>query len=414
VYDSNIPESINTKLTFRYEKWRAVSAGILETAGATFLLLIAVKWFQAGTLAKALIASGGSFGLIISPLVVSYVGRKQWTASCGAAHLAAMGASVLIVMAFFPFLPIFVVGGLIGMAATAAAVPLMTQIYQENYPEKIRGRLFSKTVMIRIGAAAIFSEIIGRLFTNRLDQFRWLLLFFALAFVFSWQLLKKCPSRPLDISGGSHPFKSWHYVWEDRLFRYTLICWMLMGFANLMMYPLRVEYLANPKYGLALKVSLIALYTGVIPNLARLVMSPIWGWLFDHLNFFLLRVILNLGFALGILTFFLSADTWGLVIGAIVFGVSNAGGDVAWSLWVTKFAPPERVADYMAIHTFLTGLRGVVAPFVAFHLLEIISLSALGWISAGLIFLASVLLLPEIRFGSSARPGSALVEEVSE
>ena len=77
-----------------------------------------------------------------------------------------------------------------------------------------------------------------------------------------------------------------------------------MGFANLMMLPLRVEYLANERYGLALSTSTIALLTGVIPNLARLVVSPLWGRLFDQINFFLLRIILNLGFALGILTFF--------------------------------------------------------------------------------------------------------------
>ena len=36
---------------------------------------------------------------------------------------------------------------------------------------------------------------------------------------------------------------------EDALFRRTLVMWMLMGFANLMVLPLRVEYLANPKQG---------------------------------------------------------------------------------------------------------------------------------------------------------------------
>ncbi|NDF01570.1 MAG: hypothetical protein EB034_25395, partial [Verrucomicrobia bacterium] len=50
-----------------------------------------------------------------------------------------------------------------------------------------------------------------------------------------------------------------------------------------------------------------------------------------------------------------------MALGAVIFGVSNAGGDVAWSLWVTKFAPPERVADYMSVHTFFTGVRGVAA-----------------------------------------------------
>lgn len=76
-----------------------------------------------------------------------------------------------------------------------------------------------------------------------------------------------------------------------------------MGFANLAMLPLRVEYLANPKYKLELTVGMVAVLTGVVPNLARLVLSPVWGWLFDRMNFFVLRVTLNLGFAIGILTF---------------------------------------------------------------------------------------------------------------
>jgi hypothetical protein len=198
--------------------------------------------------------------------------------------------------------------------------------------------------------------------------------------------------------------RAWHYLKEDRVFRQTLICWMLMGFANLMMYPMRVEYLANQKYGLALSVSMIALLTGVIPNLARLVLSPVWGWLFDHMNFFVLRVVLNVGFAAGILTFFLSQTTSGLILGGVVFGISLAGGDVAWSLWVTKFAPTERVADYMAIHTFFTGVRGVIAPMVAFHALSVITIGTLGWISAGLIVIASLMLLPEARHRHEPSP----------
>jgi MFS family permease len=189
---------------------------------------------------------------------------------------------------------------------------------------------------------------------------------------------------------------------------------MLMGFANLMMLPLRVEYLANPKYGHQLTVANVALLTGVVPNLARLVMSPIWGHLFDHMNFFALRVTLNCGFAIGILTFFTSDSMAGMVIGAVVFGVSNAGGDVAWSLWVTKFAPPGRVADYMAVHTFLTGVRGVLAPLAAFLAVGTLTLGWLAGISAALIIAATLLLVPEIKWGKKARPGGALVEEVSD
>ena len=187
-----------------------------------------------------------------------------------------------------------------------------------------------------------------------------------------------------------------------------------MGFANLMMNPLRVEYLANPKYALALTVSAIALLTGVIPNLVRLVLSPVWGWLFDHMNFFVLRITLNLGFALGILAFFTSHSPAGLVMGAVIYGISNAGGDVAWSLWVTKFAPPDRVADYMAVHTFFTGVRGVIAPIVAFQLALELPMAVLGFISSTLIVAATLLLVPEIKMGRKIVPAPALIEEVSE
>jgi hypothetical protein len=145
-------------------------------------------------------------------------------------------------------------------------------------------------------------------------------------------------------------------------------------------------------------VAKVALLTGVVPNLARLMMSPIWGHLFDHINFFALRVSVNCGFAIGILTFFTSDLLTGLVLGAVAFGVSNAGGDVAWSLWVTKFAPPDRVADYMSVHTFLTGVRGVLAPLVAFFAVGTLTLGWLAGISAALIIVATLLLVPEIKW----------------
>ena len=187
-----------------------------------------------------------------------------------------------------------------------------------------------------------------------------------------------------------------------------------MGFANLMMLPLRVEYLGNPKYQQHAGVATVALLTGVVPNLARLVMSPIWGYLFDHMNFFALRVTLNIGFAIGILTFFMTGTMPGMICAAIVFGISNAGGDVAWSLWVTKFAPAERVADYMSIHTCFTGIRGVLAPLMGFYLVTRLSMGTLALFSSALIGIATLLLVPEIKFAGRGKLKPALLEEVSE
>ena len=402
------------RTTYRCEQWRSVSAGILETAGTTFLLLVAVRHFQAGALAKGLVASGGSLGLMLTPAVVSVVAKLGWSSSKAAALLAWLGALTFLTMAALPFLPVFVLGSILGLTTVSAMIPLLTQIYHENYPAHERGKLFSSTVMIRIAAAAAFSELAGQGFSGRMERFQILLLIFAGACALAAFCLARCPSLPLLSAEGSHPFRALKFAQDDAIFRRTLVAWMLMGFANLMMLPMRVEMLANPKYGLALSVGEIAFLTGVLPNAARILMSPFWGWIFDRANFFVLRVILNIGFAVGILTFFTSNDLWGLILGAIVYGISHSGGDIAWSLWVTKFAPENRVADYMSVHTFFTGVRGLLAPITAFQLAAVLPLTVLGWLSATLILCSCLMLLPEIKFGKRARPGDALVEEVSE
>ena len=410
-------DSHRTRTTYRFELLRAVSSGILETAGTTFLLLVAVRYFAAGATAKAVVAGAGSLGLLLSPAVVSLVSSTRWSTSAAAARVLAVGAGSFFIAFLLPGLPVFVFCGVLGMAASAAVIPLLTQMYQDNYPEKERGRMFSRAFMVRIAIAAAFSKLAGDALDGHIERYRWLLLTFGAALAFASFCLSRCPGQPISQDGGAHPFRAMRFVREDPLFRRTLICWMLMGFANLMMLPLRVEYLANPKYHAsneALGVGMIALLTGVIPNVARLVLSPIWGYLFDRMNFFALRVTLNVGFAIGILTFFTSGSTAGLIAGAIVYGISNAGGDVAWSLWVTKFAPPDRVADYMAVHTFLTGVRGVAAPLFAFLSVGHLSIGILATICTGLILAGTALLIPEIKLGGRGRSASVLVEEISE
>ena len=412
-------DATRTQITYRYERWRALASGILETAGATFLLLIAVRWYESGPLSKALVAAGGSAGLMLAPWAVSRVEALRWPVSLAASRLAAVGTITVLLMAAFPQQIVFVIGSIVAMTASSIAIPLMTQIYQENYPARERGKLFSRTFMIRIATAAVFSELAGRLLSAHISYFRWLLLVFAAAFGFAAFCFARIPSQPLVASGGTHPFRALRYAREDRVFRITLISWMFLGFATLMMSPLRVEYLANPDHGitlhgLPLTPAHIALLVSVIPNLARLVLSPIWGYLFDRMNFFVLRISLNTGFALGAISFFVGGNMFWLVVAAILFGVANAGADVAWSLWVTKFAPPERVADYMSVHTFFTGVRGLIAPLVAFYLIAGLPFPYVGWICAALIVIGTSLLVPEIKAGKLARPGAALTEEVAD
>ena len=72
------------------------------------------------------------------------------------------------------------------------------------------------------------------------------------------------------------------------------------------------------------------------------------------------------------------------------------------------------VADYMSVHTFFTGVRGVLAPLLAFYVVAGLPLNYVGWICAGLIAIGTALLVPEIKAGSLARLGAVLTEEVAD
>jgi len=221
-------ESLQTKTTYRYELWRAAASGILETAGSTFLLLIAV-WFGAGALAKGLVAGAGSLGLLLSPLVVSVVTAVGARTSTAASRILAAGAASFVLAALLPGPFPYIFCSVVAMASSAAVIPLLTQMYQENYPEKERGRRFSKTIMIRIATAALFSKVAGDALTGRMSYFPVLLVVFGCALGFASFCLSRCPTRPIFPDGGAHPLRALRFVRQDGLFRRTLGCWMLLG-----------------------------------------------------------------------------------------------------------------------------------------------------------------------------------------
>jgi predicted MFS family arabinose efflux permease len=383
--------------TFQLEMRRAVTAGVLETSAATFLLLIAVQHFQTGATAKALLVMGGPLGLLLSPLAVSLTRKMRWKAATGAAAANWMGCAAFLTAALSGDLWVFVPACMIGVMSLTLGIPMLTQIYQENYPSSERGDLFSKAVMVRVLAAAVFAWAGGLWLDAHMDGYRLLMLAFAAAAAMGAWWIGKCPSTLLHVASSSNPLHGMRHVRSDRLFRWLLASWMLMGFGNLLMLPLRVEFLANPRYGIELSPTMIALVVAMIPSLTNLVFARFWGRLFDRMNFFLLRIVLNAFFVAAITSFFIFGGMAGFVLGGFFFGMATSGGNVAWSLWVTKVAKPEFVADYMGVHSFLTGFRGLLAPLLGFYLIDWIQMSSLAWWSLGAIALASLMLVPEAK-----------------
>lgn len=383
-----------TARTVVLERYRAIAMGVYESAPSTFLLLILVRWFHGSAADKSLIAAANNAGLLLAPATIFVARQLRWSAPVGISVLTLVASFALGAAALVSSKQAFVSLAFLGALVPSAAAPLMTTLYQSNYPIAARGRIFAQNNGIRIATSIAFSSFAGWLISDRMNLYPFLLFLFSLALAGAAVAASKIPTSDEHPTVIPPLLSCFQYVKSDAVFRGTLISWMLLGLGNLMMVPIRVEYLANTQYGLNLSEFEIALLIATIPNVARLIGSTIWGRIFDVANFFSLRLVLNFSFLIGTLAFFAS-DSWiGLTFSAVLLGFTTSGGDVAWSLWVTKFAPAERVPDYMAVHVFFTGVRGLIAPALAFLFLQYISPLELSWISAGLMSLSILQLLP--------------------
>src|SRR5690349_20353546 len=102
------PSNARTRNTYRFELWRAATAGILETAATTFLLLIALRWYAAGAFSKALVAGSGSLGLLLSPALVELTTRFRIPPARAAAAIMVCGAVLFFIAAIWRLFPVYV------------------------------------------------------------------------------------------------------------------------------------------------------------------------------------------------------------------------------------------------------------------------------------------------------------------
>ena len=384
--------------TFLCENFRAVPAGIIETLSTTFSILIANRVFQAGDMAKATLVALPSLGLLLSLFIVQAVRRSGLSANSMLASIFALSGVGFTISSFArDRFDIYLFGMVIALITLTLNLPLFSQIYRRHYPDEIRGRLFSQTAFLRkffaIGAAFVF----GWLLTQSLDYYPFVLRVYAAASFLSAGLVMAMDKVNLSRSTRVKLFDAFRHTNQDHRFRKLLISWMILGTGNLLAFSLFVEYLTNQEYGFHLSEGKVSVITTVIPETLFFVFILVWGRLFDRLNFYVLRCLINVFFGLGILFYYLGSEMWALYLGIALHGVARAGGNVAWSLWVTKFADAEHVAEYMSVHTFLTGCRGVIAPFIAFQLASWLGPGWVGSIGGALIFIATLMLVPAIK-----------------
>ena len=403
---SSLTTSELHRRTYKYDLWRGFFEGVLSSGIQTFALFIAIRYYNAGEGLKSLIAAAPFIGMILSLPLVHYTAGKGLKKSFCSAVPSALASVCLIIAAWIPSLEFYALMITISYICRSAAIPYLTSIYSDNYPRLKRGASFSKPLLLTVAISSLFGLAGSLLLEMNIIYFNWVFTVVGISALAKAWAISLMPSKVIEKTSHNHPFGNFEYVIKDREFGYVLFTWFIMGFANLWVLPLRVDYVASSTYGIEASPLIVALIITIIPETIRFLFIPFWARLFDHMNFIVLRMILNVLFGMGIALFFISKNLLIIGAGSALIGLAFAGGSIAWALWVTKYAPPEKVSAYMSVHVCLTGIRGTIGPMIGYWTAAQVGATMTGWISCGLMILATIMLLPEIKHGRKKMLGA--------
>ena len=388
-----------TLKTYHCDLWRGGFEGILSSGAQTFCLFIAIRFFNAGETIKALIAAAPFMGMFLSMLLLHYASLTNWKKSTWGAIPSFITGCCLLIAAWAQSLTLFACLVIAGYICRSALLPFVTEIYSDNYPPGKRAAYFSKPLLLSVGVAAL-SGFIGSWFLElNINNYHWIFTFLGFCAFAKTVAIFSMPSEPIIDSPHTNPFGNMKYIIQDKSFGYVLLTWFIMGFANLWTLPLRVDYVTAPEWGIEGSAIYVAMIITIIPETIRMILIPFWASLFDKMNFVVLRMILNLFFGFGVLLFFVTSNPWVIGMGSALIGAAFAGGSIAWNLWVTKYAPPGKAGAYMSVHVSLTGIRGTIGPILGYWTVNLIGAQNIGIISFVMMFLATLMLIPEIKHG---------------
>lgn len=260
----------------------------------------------------------------------------------------------------------------------AGFVTLRTTVWRQNYSRELRARITGKLSTIQVLAVAMLGFGLGMAMNNDDRAFR---VFFplgaalALTGVWAWSRIRVrngpalvAAERATPAGEGRpsiSPVAIVRLLRGDPKYAGYMGCMMMLGLGNLMVAPVLV---------IALRDLFRMEYLGgiVIANSLPLAMMPLsiplWARLLDRVHVIEFRAIHCWFFVLASSIITVAAVTESpnlLYFSAIIQGLAFGGGVLAWNLGHLDFAPAHRASEYMGVHVTLTGLRGLIAPFLA-------------------------------------------------
>lgn len=386
--------------TLPWDLTRGIFEGAAQSCYGTFSLLIAIKYFQCSDNLKAMIAAGSSWGMSLSFLYATYSHHfiRRRSLEAGLPVLLSGICLMLCGWARDPF--VYAMLTFFGALFFMSNYPLMTSIFRENYKRVVRGQVVALGLLAIACSNMLLTYVGGKYLDTGIEKYRSLFFVLGLCVFISGLAILQIPSRRAPITERPNPFGYFSILAKDKVFVYILFVWFLFGAANLSLLPQRFEYVSQEQYGFMLSPVKVAVIVGVIPEIVRMIMVIPMGWFFDKMNFILFRILINMVFIAYMLLYFHASSELMLIGGSVLLGVSFAGGSISWNLWVTKYASPAETTQYMAMHTFFNGVRGIISPYLGYWLAADISIPNSANVGAALMLVANLLLLPLLKQGA--------------
>jgi len=315
--------------------------------------------------------------------------------------ISTLQSAILLLLIVISFLPtthygpaILVAVVILTRCALAGIVTLRSTVWRMNYPKRLRAQIVSRFTILASLIVA-FGPLVG-FFIQDLspDSFRILYRFAAMVGMVGMLSfsririrgekrllqfeLQPIASRPSHFSNRPERLEpeDRHTVWtvlrNDHHYRWYMIWQFFGGMANLIGNFALIRLVIELTAGLEYEYGISILITTTIPLVGAMLTISAWARYIDRVHITRFRT------RQGLLWIVAQFGNWmagvsGLVglfaVPRMIDGFSRGGGMLAWNLGHNDFADRHMVALYMGIHVTLTGVRGILAPYLAILLL---------------------------------------------
>ncbi len=373
-----------------------IFAGMFE---GTVSSIVAAKTFHAGPWLITVVMA--------TPMLANLLGLVWGSIATGRRKLPlfmVLAVGTLSVVASVGLTPAADWGGwifagqiLVARALLSGCITVRSSLWKHNYPAIQRGRITARLQLVRFSLGIATVTAVSVLFD--VNPRIYVYAYPAAALIGAVGLLLLRPLRVrgekvelaalrrAQLSSGSpsrrgllYPFRAAAGVLRnDRDYRRYLNAMTLLGFGNIMIMPIMTIIIT--------KQLLLSYYEScnlmeVLPRLLMMGSLLPWAALFDRVGVVRFRVLNAAawtgasffgGIAATVLHFnpdFLeSVPAFAAAVSCIALarvceGLGQGGGAIAWNIGHLHFAESDKAEIYMGTHVFLTGLRGLVAPFV--------------------------------------------------